>query len=312
MHRRRDLPTLDLLKSFEASARLLSFTLAGKELFLSQSAISRQISQLETQLGVPLFHRRVRSLVLTEAGQVYYREIAAILEKLREATAAIAHPQADGAVTVTTTMTFASLWLVPRLSDFQQKHPGIPVHLAADNTMRDLKKDRLDVSVRYCIREKADAGAVKLFGERVVPVCSPQFLARHSLSRPADLEELALLHYDDPQGHGPWLAWSVWFEVMGMPPHAGKGSLSFSHYDQLVQAAIDGQGVALGRVPLVDVWLREGKLVTPLKDKRYAIGTQNRAYWLAISPLSAKRSNVQTFAAWLRERVAGEALDAAG
>jgi DNA-binding transcriptional LysR family regulator len=312
MHNPRDLPPLDLLKSFESAARHLSFTRAGEELFLSQSAVSRQIGQLEAQLGVQLFHRRVRSLLLTEAGQLYYREIGVILEKLREVTAAISQRQSDGAVTVTTTMTFASLWLVPRLSDFQRQHPGIAVHLAADNAIHDLKKDRLDVSVRYCTRETAGEGALRLFGERVVPVCSPEFLSRHPVSKPADLEHLALLHFEDPHGHGPWLAWSVWFEVMRMPPAAGKGSLSFSHYDQLMQAALDGQGVALGRVPLVDGWLRAGKLVTPLKDKRYAISAQNRAYWLLISPLAAKRGNVQTFAAWLRECVEREALAADG
>jgi DNA-binding transcriptional LysR family regulator len=312
MHKRRDLPTLDLLKSFEAAARHLSFTQAGQELFLSQSAVSRQIGQLETELGVPLFHRRVRSLLLTEAGQLYYREVSGILDRLREATAAISQPQTDGAVTVTTTMTFASLWLVPRLSDFQRRHPGIAVHLAADNAIHDLRKDRLDVSVRYCTRDMAGGAAERLFGERVVPVCSPSFLSGHALSKPSDLEDLALLHFEDPHGHGPWLAWSVWFEVMGMPPHAGKGSLSFSHYDQLIQAALDGQGVALGRLPLVDGWLREGKLVTPLKDKRYAISARNRAYWLLVSPLAAKRANVRTFATWLRERVEQEALAAGG
>ena len=310
MHNRRDLPTLDLLKSFEAAARHLSFTRAGVELFLSQSAVSRQIGQLEAQLGVPLFHRRVRSLVLTDAGQVYFREITAILERLRDATAAIAHRQADGAVTVTTTLTFASLWLVPRLSDFQRQHPDIAIHLAADNAMHDLRKDRLDLSIRYCTREMAGDAAVRLFGERVVPVCSPQFLSRHALAKPEDLEHVALLHYQDSQGHGPWLAWSVWFEVMGLPSHAGKAALSFNHYDQLIQAALDGQGVALGRVPLVDGWLREGRLVTPFKDKRYAISARNRAYWLLISPLAAKRPNVQTFAAWLRARIEQEALAA--
>ena len=304
--RSRDLPALDLLKAFEAAARHLSFTRAGQELFLSQSAISRQIQMLESQLGVPLFHRRVRSLLLTEAGQSYYRDISEALQKLREATARLSRAQPDGAVTVTTTMTFASLWLVPRLADFQGRHPDVPVHIAADNAIRDMRRSGLDVSIRYSTRQLAGEGAVRLFGERVLPVCSPALLARRALSKPEDLANFALLHYEDPERRGPWLSWEVWFEVMRMRPIKGRASLSFSHYDQIMRAAVDGQGVALGRVPLVEELIRSGKLVTPLQGKRYSMGTQNRAYWMLLAPEAAKRPNVLTFATWLRERVAAE------
>jgi LysR family glycine cleavage system transcriptional activator len=304
MHNPRDLPALDLLKSFEAAARLLSFTQAGQELYLSQSAVSRQIQALEDQLGVPLFHRRVRSLLLTDAGQAYYREISEILQRLREATARLTRGQADGPVTVTTAITFASLWLVPRLSDFQTRHPEIAVHLAADNAIRDLRKSGLDVAIRYTTPPAAEEGAIRLFGERVVPVCSPKLLARHAFSGPEDLEHFALLHYEEPRT--PWLSWDVWFEVMRMRPVKGSGSLRFNHYDQLMRAAIDGQGVALGRLPLVEGLIREGKLATPLRGKRYAIGAKSRAYWLMVAPDAAKRPNVNVFTQWLRERVAGE------
>lgn len=305
MHKAHDLPALDLLKSFEASARLLSFTKAGQELFLSQSAISRQIGQLESQLGVPLFVRRVRLLLLTDAGQAYYRDISELLQKLRDATARLSRPQSSGVVTLTTTLTVASLWLVPRLSDFQRRHPDISVHVAADNAFRDLKAGALDLSIRYCTREMAGPGAVKLFGERVVPVCSPALMAARTLAKPEDLADFSLLHYEDPEGRGLWLSWDVWFEVMGLRPVKAKSTLRFSHYDQLMRAAIDGQGVALGRIPLVEPWIREGKLATPFADKRYSMGTKNRAYWLLISPVAGRRSDVQTFAAWLREQAQG-------
>ena len=301
MRSRRDLPSLDLLKAFAAAARHLSFTKAGAELFLSQSAVSRQIQMLETQLGARLFERQVRSLLLTEAGQIYYREIGPILEKLREVTARVAEPQA-GIITVTSSITFASLWLVPRLSDFQRRHPDFAVHLAADNVIRDLKKDRLDAAIRYSTRAMAGDGAVKLFGERVVPVCSPELLSRHPLSTPEDLKQSVLLHFQDPEGRVPWLSWSTWFEVMQLEPAGGKGSLHFSHYDQVIQAAIDGQGIALGRLPLVNELIRAGKLASPLTGKRYSMGAKDRAYWLMISPLAAGRRDVQAFAAWLREQ----------
>lgn len=306
MHNPRDLPALDLLKAFEAAARHLSFTRAGLELFLSQSAISRQIQMLEDQIGVKLFHRRVRSLLLTDAGQVYYREISPILQKLREVTASLAERPSSDTITVTAPITFASLWLVPRLSDFQRRQPAITVHLAADNALRDLKKDRLDVAIRYSTRKMAGPGATKLFGERVVPVCSPTLLSRHPLLKPEDLEQFPLLHFEDPDGRGPWLSWKVWFEVMGMAPIRGKSSLRFSHYDQVMRAAIDGQGVALGRVPLVKELIRSGELATPLKEGRYAIGAKNRAYWLVVSPLAAKRADVQRFITWLLEQAASE------
>jgi DNA-binding transcriptional LysR family regulator len=306
MRSARDLPALDLLKSFEAAARHLSFTKAGHELFLSQSAISRQIQALETQLGVPLFHRRVRSLLLTEAGQSYYREISEALQRLREATARLSRTQPDGAVTVTTTLTFASFWLVPRLSDFQRRHPEVAVHLAADNAVRDMRKSGLDVSIRYSTREMAGEGAIRLFGERVLPVCSPTLLAREGLSKAEDLESFVLLHYEDLERRTPWLSWDVWFEVMRMRPIKGRSALRFSHYDQLMRAAIEGQGVALGRVPLVERLLRTGELVAPLRVSRYSMGAKNRAYWLLLAPDAVKRPHVQRFASWLRERVAAE------
>jgi len=304
MHRSRDLPSLDLLKAFEAAARHLSFTKAGEELFLSQSAISRQIQMLEAQLGTLLFDRRVRSLLLTDPGQVFYREVGPILEKLREVTAKVVEPQSAGVITVTSSITFASLWLVPRLSDFQRRHPGIAVHLAADNAIRDMKKDRLDVAIRYSTRKLAGDAAVRLFGERVVPVCSPELLSRRPLSRPEDLKQSVLLHYQDPDGRVPWLSWDTWFEVMRMAPARGNGSLHFSHYDQVIRAALDGQGIALGRLPLVEELIRTGKLATPLKSRRYSMGAQDRAYWLLNSPLAATRRDVQAFVTWLREQAA--------
>jgi DNA-binding transcriptional LysR family regulator len=270
MNKRRDLPDLDLLKGFEAAARLLSFTKAGTELFLTQSAISRQVQALEQQLGVPLFQRRTRALLLTDAGQRYYRAVSETLARLREATARLAAEQASGTLTVTTTVTFASLWLVPRLADFQRRHPEITVSLVADNAIHDLQRAQLDIAIRYTTRQRAGAGAAKLFGERVVPVCSPQLLARAPLERPEDLAKFVLLHYEDPEGQAPWLSWNVWFEVMQMQPVKGAGALRFSHYDQMIRAAIDGQGVALGRVPLVEELIRVGALATPLKARRYA------------------------------------------
>ena len=297
MNPTRDLPvSLDLLRGFEAAARLLSFTGAAVELFLTQSAVSRQMQQLEEQLGVKLFERRTRALVLTEAGELYYREVARALNQLREATVAV-RAQTAPVVRVTTTVTFASLWLVPRLAAFQARHGDVSVHVVADNTVRELERMSLDVAVRYCPESLAGKDAVRLFGERVMPVASPAFLRKHPVRTLADLMRLPLLELDDPAGTGLWLSWKVWCEAMQLPPPRRSG-LAFSHYDQIVQAAMAGQGVALGRVPLVDEYLADRRLAPALRGRQYATKVE-RAYWLIVAPAAARRDEVKLFRSWL-------------
>lgn len=303
MRRQRDLPvSLDALRGFEAAARHLSFTHAAAELALSQSAVSRQVQALEEDLGVKLFQRRTRALVLTEAGEGYYREVSKALQQLRDATTAV-RVATDPVVRVTTPITFASLWLVPRLASFQARNEDIAVHVAADNAVLDLERTSLDVAVRYSTAEAAGPGAALLFGEQVVPVCSPA-LARN-LGRtptPEQLMRLPLLHYDEA-ARTPWLTWSVWSEAMKVPVPRRRG-LSFSHYDQLIQAALAGQGLALGRLPLVKTMIDQGRLTAPLKGERYATRSQGRAYWLIVAQRALPRDEVKTFVAWLRREAA--------
>jgi DNA-binding transcriptional LysR family regulator len=305
MHRERDLPTsLDLLRGFEAAARHLSFTAAGAELFLTQSAISRQVQQLEEQLGAKLFHRRTRALVLTEVGQLYFRDVSKALQQLRDATATV-RARALPVVTVTTAVTFASLWLVPRLADFQSRYADITVHVAADNAMRDLDRTGLDVAIRYSAPDAAGGSAVMLFGEHVAPVCSPALARSHrTIRKPEDLLRLPLLHFEDPEGRTPWLSWNVWLEAMQLrAPKTARG-LRFSHYDQVIQAAVAGQGVALGRFPVVERVLDEGRLIMPLRGAAYTTPARNRAYWLIVAPSAEKRPEVKTFVRWLRAEAA--------
>ncbi len=297
MHR-RDLPaSLDLLRGFEAAARLLSFTSAAAELFLTQSAVSRQVQQLEEQLGVKLFERRTRALLLTEAGERYYREVSKALALLRDATSDVRAKTAQ-VVRVTTTVSFASLWLVPRLAQFQAEHGDIAVHVVADNTVRDLEHQGLDVAIRYCPQEAVGADAVCLFGEQVAPVASPALLKGRRIRTPEDVLQLPLLDIDDPNSTTIWLSWKVWCEVMKLERPRESRGLTFSHYEQIMQAAIAGQGVALGRFPLVNPFLADRRLVMPLKDKRFTTRA-NRAYWLVLSP-SARRDDVKVFADWVQ------------
>ena len=305
MHKQRDLPTsLDLLRGFEAAARLLSFTAAATELFLTQSAISRQVQQLEEQLGVKLFERRTRALVLTDAGDRYYRDVSKALDQLREATAAV-RVQAAPVVRVTTTLTFASLWLVPRLASFQKEHSDISVHVVADNVVRDLERNSLDVALRYCPEEAAGPGAERMFGEKVAPVAAPALLKGQRIRSVEDLLRLPLIELEDPNGTALWLSWKVWCEAMGVARSRTSRVLTFSHYDQVVQAVVSGQGVALGRFPLLDPFLAERRLVMPLKGRQYAT-LARRAYWLVGAPGAAQRQEVKTFMAWLRKQVAAQ------
>ncbi len=310
MNSTRDLPALDLLKAFEAAARHLSFTRAGAELCLSQSAVSRQIRQLETQLGLPLFVRRTRALLLTEAGRRYFRDVSQALHQLREAGANLRAARGDRVVTVTTAMTFASLWLVPQLADFQQRHPDIAVHVAADNSVLDLERERMDVAIRYSTHRLAGPDALRLLGERVLPVCSPKLPGLKKLRAPADLKGFVLLEFEDPQQLTPWLTWAAWLEAMRAPSPAAKGMLRFSHYDMMLRTALNGQGIGLGRLPLISALLDDGLLVAPLADRRHSIPTPDRAYWLISPPAARERPEVQTFMQWIRARMA--ALEGGG
>src|SRR5258707_2332346 len=248
------LPSLDLLKGFDAAARHLSFTRAAQDLFLTQSALSRQIQALEEQLGAPLFERRHRELRLTEAGQILQASARVVLDELTQSVAKIRREQTTRPLTVSTNQPFASLWLIPRLSRFRALHPSVDVFISADNRVVDLERERIDLAVRYCSEAMAPPGSPRLFGERLLPVCSPALAAdpARPLRKAEDLARHVLLHVDDESGRRPWLNWSAWLAAIGIHHLAPAGSLRFNHFDQVIQAAVDGQGVALGREPLID------------------------------------------------------------
>ncbi len=293
---RRNLPSLDLLRGFEAAARNLSFTRAAEELFITQSAVSRQVKTIEDHLGVALFARRHRALLLTEAGHDLYRATAQALRQITDTAARIRERAGSRTLTVTATIGFASLWLIPRLADFRSQRPDIDIRISANNKMLDLEREGLEVAVRYCVPKAAPEGAAKLFGEVVLPVCSPKLVTRTApLAAPGDLRHHILLHYERPDGVTPWLSWTVWLETMQLPGLKPAGSLRFSQYDQVIQAAIDGQGVALGTSPLVKQFIRQGRLIAPLEKKFES----SRAYYLVISAEAAGRPEVKDFAAWL-------------
>jgi len=302
MRNRNALPALDLLVGFEAAARHLSFTKAGEELYLTQSAVSRQIKELEEQLGVALFKRRHRALALTPEGQQFYTAATQVLVTMRAATDRLRQRSGRQAIALTTTHSFAALWLIPRLAGFTRAHPEADVRITADTRVQDLERDGLDIAIRHGPPSLAGPNAIRLFGERVFPVCSPKLLARKQLKKPEDLKNHVLLQYDDPDGRHPWLHWKTWLEVAGIAELRPAGTLSFSGYEQIIPAALAGHGVALGRTPLVRDLLASKELVAPFKSS----ADPARAYFAIVSKRADGRPEVQAFVEWLRKTAAKE------
>lgn len=300
--KKQGLPPLDLLRGFECAARHRSFTKAGTELFLTQSAVSRQVQALEQALGVSLFQRRHRALLLTDEGQLLAQTVARHLQELRTTVEQISGARTR-MLTVTCMVTFAALWLVPRLAAFRREHPQIDVRLSANNEVVDLERDRIDVAVRYVAPETIPARALKLFDEEVLPVCAPALLKRRDrpLREPSDLQHQVLLHLDDPPGLSPYLEWDTWLQAAGLSRMEPAGSLHFSHYDQLIQAAASGEGVALGRLPLLSRQIKEGRLAAPFERGRFSgrALSSSRAYFVLPSVSSAPKPEVKLFVDWL-------------
>lgn len=293
----RLLPSLDFLRGFEAAGRRLSFTLAAKELFLTQSALSRQVKALEDALGVALFVRKHRTLALTPAGAAFHRTVTDKLRDLAAAADVVRAAERGPGLTVSTTVSFAALWLIPRLPTFRAAHPAVEVYVSADDRLVDLARGDVDVAVRYLADTGAPDDAVRLFGERLLPVASPALVKRGPpLKQPGDLARHVLIHLDDPGGIMPWLNWPAWLASNGQPALKPAGTMRFSLYDQVIQATVAGQGVALGRIPLIAELLNDGRLVAPF-PKRY---DSPRGYFAVVAPHAAQRQEAAAFIHWLR------------
>jgi DNA-binding transcriptional LysR family regulator len=299
MHK-SDLPPLEPLRAFDAAARHLSFTRAAEELFVTQSAVSKQIIALESALATRLFERKTRALALTTAGERLQRATGIAFAELRTAAAELRGGD-EPTVTLATTQAFASFWLIPRLADFRRRHPGIDIRISADTRLVDLEKGRFDAAVRYLQDRTAPATALRLFGDTVLPVVSPAFLKKSAkpLAKPADLVHHILLAYEDEEQRRPWLSWPVWLEMAGVPNLRPAGSIAFNQFEPAVRAAIDGQGVALASLALVADLLKQGKLVAPLPQRF----SNPRSYYLLLAESATANPAVEPFRQWLAGQV---------
>lgn len=300
--RRRPL-SLTNLRAFEAVARRLNFSDAADELFVTQSAISRQIKSLEEELGVPLFVRGTRHVEATQSGQQLLRVVDPWLARLDAGVRQIREQHSRQRVGITTFASFASLWLLPRIEAFQVQHPDIDIRVSAHDAIADLDDPEVDLALRYISPQQAPPGSVRMFGEVLTPVVSRTLMEQirrgeaPPLATPADLAQHTLAEEDDNKASTEFLSWRHWLTEQGQPGLQPRRWLYLNFTYQQVQAALAGQGVALARVALVFEALARGELVEPF-GAAGRIGSPY-AYWLIAPPHNRHRPEVKQFCDWV-------------
>ncbi len=288
------------LRAFEAVARHLNFRAAAEELSLTQSAVSRQIQAMEEEVGLPLFLRHTRAVELTGAGAQLLRAVLPSLESLDNTVRQIRRSAGRRSVTISTWASFASMWLIPRLEDFQNAHPDIDIRIDASDVSVDMETADIDVALRYARPSQVPPGAIRLFGEQLTPVASPWLLkSGHPLKRGEDLAHFGLIEASDSHRtqHLEWLTWRRWMDKHNFKTLEPKRWLYFNYAHQIAQAALTGQGLALARMPLVADSLASGALVEILPHMRL---DSPMVYWLIVGPRATTRPEIVAFCAWLQ------------
>ncbi len=287
------LPSLNGLRAFEAAARHLSFTLAAADLNVTQTAISHQIRRLELELGVRLFIRQNRALALTPEARDYLPGVRAAFNDLRLATDRLLRKDDGHTLTVSTLASFAAKWLLPRLSAFQEAHPGIDVRITTSTGLVDFQRDQVDAAIRYGRGQWPDVRADWLLADEVFPVCSPALLkGARPLRCPEDLRDHVLLHTGNANSDD----WRLWLTAAGLPTDISKQpGVTFDMIFMTVQAAIDGIGVAMGRTSYVQDDIAKGRLVVPFKIALPA----DAGFYLVSPQARADSPKLSAFRQWL-------------
>ena len=291
------LPPLNALRAFEASARQLSFTRAAEELFVTQAAISHQIKALEDNLGIKLFMRKNRALLLTEEGQSYYLDIKDIFNALHDATERLLARGEKGAITVSMQPSFAIQWLVPRLNTFNLLHPDIDVRIKAVDQPENSLTEDVDLAIYYGRGRWRGIHAEQLHTEYLIPVCSPLLLSgKKPLNEIADLAQHTLLH---DTSRRDWKRWFKHVDVRGGNVNHGP---IFSHSAMVLQAAIHGQGVALAHSVLAKPDIDSGRLVCPFKE----VLVSKNSYYIVCREQQLEIGKITAFREWALQTVADE------
>ena len=287
----RRLPPLNTLKTFEAAARHESFTRAAEELSVTQGAVSQQVKALEAQLGVRLFSREHQKLTITESGRQYHAVVRDALDRIAIGTERLMHRQTSGVLTVSTSPDFAAKWLVHRLGRFAQSHGDIDLRVSAAMHHVDFTREDVDVAVRHGDGDWVGLEAVRLtHEERLFPVCSPRLMGgRGRKARPADLLKTPLLHLDSRRD------WSRWLRAAGIPEAKTMHGPVLNRASMLIDAAVDGQGIALARTTLAAWDLINGRLVRPFSESL----PLSKTYWIVCPKAASTLSKIEVFRHWL-------------
>jgi DNA-binding transcriptional LysR family regulator len=292
------LPSLDLVRGFVAVGRRMSVTLAAQDLCLTQSAVSRQVQALEEMLGVKLLVRGYRSISFTPEGERLFRTADGAVQQLQEVIGELRGHAGRRMVTITAAAGVSGLWLIERLGTFLEAHPEIDVRVSSNIRAIDLATEGIDLAIRYGPRETMPRGAEYLFGETIVPVAHPS-LGVQELAGPEDLGRQVLLEFDGP--YRPWLQWDQWLASQGWDNATPKAVLRFNQYDQIIHAAVAGQGIALGRQALISAMLSDGRL-RALRTPKPGPAPEH-AYWL-LHGADEPRPEVALVMQWIRDEAA--------
>lgn len=293
----RRLPPLNALKAFEAAARSESFTRAAQELCVTQGAVSHQVKALEATLGVKLFRRERQRLEITEAGREYLAVARDALDRIAVGTERLVQRQRSGVVTVSTSPDFAAKWLVHRLGRFAESHPGINLRVSATDDHADFAREDVDLAVRHGDGAWPGLDVVRLCSERLFPVCSPKLISgRTCIASAPDLLKFPLLRLGDGS------TWSKWFQAAGLAAMVPEGP-ALNRASMLIDAAVDGQGIALARTTLAAWDLLNGRLVRPVNVSLRMSNT----YWIVCPKVTSSVPKIATFRNWLLTEAAEDA-----
>src|SRR3954462_676099 len=294
---RRSLPPLNALRSFDAAARHQSFTRAAEELCVTQGAVSHSVKALETELGLQLFKRERNGLIITDAGRDYLAVVRDVFERLELRTDRLVQRQGSGTITVSPSPDFAAKWLVSRLGRFAEAYPEIELKLAALMHRVDFAREDVDLAIRHGDGQGPELDAVNRCTEELFPVCSPSLMtSRGGFHEPEDVLRFSLLHLDERR------AWGRWLEAAGVPGERLLQGPILNHASMLIDAAIEGQGVALARTMLAASDLAARRLVRPFQA---AIPLRN-TYWIVCPKATRALPKIAAFRAWLFDEVAAD------
>lgn len=288
------LPPLNALRSFEAAARHMSFTKAAEELFVTQAAVSHQIKTLEEWLGLKLFRRLNRRLLLTDEGQAYMGPIRDALSSIVAATDSLKQSESEGLLTVSVMTSFAATWLLPRIPEFGKQYPEIDIRVDVRDGLTDFGRDGVDVALRYGSGNYPDQSCDWFLAEEAFPVCSPRLTegGDHPLREPEDLQHHVLIH-DFTED-----LWDRWLELAGVPGLKTRHGPSVNLLNLAIDSAIAGEGVALGRRAIVAGALADGRLVQPFDT----VMPSENAYYFVCPKESADRPKIVAFRNWILEQ----------